>query len=237
MNLLLLEEKDFIGPDKAIVSGRRFDHIKKVLKAKTGSHLSCGVVNGKMGTACITSFNADCLEMEVGLLDAPAPKPLPLTLVLALPRPKMLKRIMESVTSLGAKEIYLVNSWRVEKSFWKSPVLERASLERYFRLGLEQGKDTMMPVLYQKRFFSKFVREELPVIGRDSLCITAHPKTSNICPVSVNERTTLVIGPEGGFIDLEVKTLEDAGFETVSIGERILKVETATTYLISRLFT
>ncbi|RLB87640.1 MAG: 16S rRNA (uracil(1498)-N(3))-methyltransferase [Deltaproteobacteria bacterium] len=236
MNLLLLEEKDFIGPDKAVVSGRRFDHIKKVLKAKTGSQLSCGVVNGKMGTACISSFNADCLEMELRL-DAAPPNPLPLILVLALPRPKMLKRIMESVTSLGVKEIYLMNSWRVEKSFWKSPVLEKASLEKYFRLGLEQGKDTMMPTLYQKRFFSKFVREELPVIGKDSLCLTAHPKTSAVCPAGVNKKTTLVIGPEGGFIDLEVNTLEKAGFETVSIGERILKVETATTYLISRLFT
>lgn len=236
MNLLLLEKKDFIGPDKAAVSGRRFDHIKKVIKAEIGSRLSCGVINGKMGTACITSFNAERLEMEV-ILDTAPPKPLPLTLVLALPRPKMLKRIMESVTSLGVKEIYLMNSWRVEKSFWKSPVLETASLEKYFRLGLEQGKDTMMPTLYQKRFFSKFVKEELPVIGRDSLCITAHPKTSNMCPASVNKRTTLVIGPEGGFIDLEVNTLEEAGFETASIGERILKVETATTYLISRLFT
>jgi len=236
MNLLLLDEKDFIGPDKAVVSGRRFDHIKRVLKVQTGACLSCGVVNGKMGTACLTSFKADCIEMEV-TLDAAPPKPLPLALVLALPRPKMFKRIMESVTSLGVKEIYLINSWRVEKSFWKSPVLEKTSVERYFRLGLEQAKDTMMPVLYKRRFFAKFVKEELPVIGQDSLCLTAHPKTSNMCPASVNKRTTLVIGPEGGFIDLEVKTLEEAGFETSSIGDRILKVETVTTYLISRLFT
>jgi RsmE family RNA methyltransferase len=236
MNLLLLEEKDFIGPDKAAVSGRRFDHIKRVLKAQIGSQLSCGAINGKMGTACITSFNDHCLEVEV-TLDAAPPKPLPITLVLAMPRPKMFKRIMESVTSLGVKEIYLINSWRVEKSFWKSPVLEKESLERYFRLGLEQAKDTMVPALYQRRFFSRFVREELPVIGQDTFCLTAHPKTSHMCPASVNKRTTLVIGPEGGFIDLEVKTLEEAGFETVSIGERILKVETVTTYLISRLFT
>ena len=95
----------------------------------------------------------------------------------------------------------------------------------------------MMPKIYLKRFFSKFVKEELPIIGQGSLCITAHPKTSNICPNSVNKKTTLVIGPEGGFIEFEVNTLEEAGFETFSIGERILKVETATTYLISRLFT
>ncbi|MCP3943162.1 MAG: 16S rRNA (uracil(1498)-N(3))-methyltransferase [Desulfobacteraceae bacterium] len=236
MNLLLLEKKDFIGPGKALVFGRRFEHIKKVLKAKNGTNLSCGLIDGKMGKARITSFYTDSLELEVNL-NLDTPKPLPLTLVLALPRPKMLKRIMESVTSLGVKEIYLVNSWRVEKSFWQSPVLEMESLEKYFRLGLEQGKDTIMPQIYQKRFFSKFVKEELPIIGKDSLCILAHPKTSNICPNSVNRKTTLVIGPEGGFIEFEIKALEEAGFETFSIGERILKVETATTYLISRLFT
>jgi len=235
MNLLLLKKEDFIGTARVRVSGRRFEHIKKVLKAKKGSCLSCGVINHRMGTGSITSFHDDFLEMEISLEIAP-PRPLPITLVLALPRPKMLKRIMESVVSLGVKEIYLINSWRVEKSFWKSPVLEKENLEKYFRLGLEQARDTIMPNIYQKRFFSKFVKNELPAIGRGTLCITAHPKTSNICPNGVNQNTTLVIGPEGGFIDLEVETLEKAGFETFSIGERILKVETATTYLISRLF-
>ncbi len=236
MNLLLLEKKDYIGPGRVQVSGRRFEHIKKVLKAETGTRLSCGLINDRLGKARVIDLNHNCLEMEVTLESDP-PDPLPLTLILALPRPKMLKRILESVVSLGVKEIYLINSWRVEKSFWKSPVLDKENLEKYFRLGLEQGKDTIMPRIYQKRFFSKFVKEELPIIGKGSLCITAHPKTSNICPNSVNKKTTLAIGPEGGFIDLEVKTLEEAGFETFSIGERILKVETATTYLISRLFT
>ena len=236
MNLLLLEKKDFISPDKVLVSGRRFEHIKKVLKAEVGTQLSCGLLNDKLGFGCITAFYSDCLEMSV-ILDMDPPKPLPLTLVLAMPRPKMLKRILESVVSLGVKEIYLINSWRVEKSFWKSPVLEMENLEKYFRLGLEQSRDTMMPSFYQKRYFAKFVTEELGGLGNGSICLTAHPKTSNICPNSVNKKTTLVIGPEGGFIEFEINTLEKAGFETVSIGERILKVETATTYLISRLFT
>ena len=236
MNLLLLEKTDFIGDDRVRISGRRFEHIKTVLKGETGSLLSCGLINKKMGKGCITSFGFDSLEMQV-TLDIDPPEPLPLTLVLALPRPKMLKRILEGVTSLGVKEIYLMNSWRVEKSFWQSPVLEMDNLEKYFRLGLEQGRDTMVPKIYLKRYFSKFAKEELPIIGQDSLCITAHPKTSNLCPNSINKKTTLVIGPEGGFIEFEVTTLEEAGFETFSIGERILKVETATTYLISRLFT
>lgn len=235
MNLLILDEKDFIAPGLVRVFGRRFDHVQKVLQAKIGTSLVCGLINGNMGAGRITRFYSDSLEMIV-CLDQEPPAPLPLNLVLALPRPKMLKRILETVTSLGVKNIYLVNSWRVEKSFWKTPVLESENLEGYLRLGLEQGKDTVLPRIYQKRFFAGFVKQELPVIGKQSFCITAHPKTLNICPNSVNKKTTLVIGPEGGFIDLEIKTLEDAGFETVSIGPRILRVETATTYLISRLF-
>ena len=235
MNLMLLEKKDFTGPDRVMISGRRFDHVKKVLQAKTDETLSCGLVNGNMGTGRIIAVYPDFLEMDVSL-DRTPPQPLPLTLILALPRPKMLKRIIESITSLGVKEIYLVNSWRVEKSFWQSPILEAGELEKYLRLGLEQARDTMMPRIYQKRFFTKFVKEELPVIGKNSFCITAHPKTSNICPMGVNKKTSLVIGPEGGFIDLEIKTLEESGFKTYSIGQRILRVETATTFLISRLF-
>ncbi|HRF91781.1 MAG TPA: RsmE family RNA methyltransferase [Desulfobacter postgatei] len=46
-----------------------------------------------------------------------------------------------------------------------------------------------------------------------------------------------MIGPEGGFIDLEVQTLVDKGFESMTMGPRILRVETAVTALVSRLFT
>ena len=162
--------------------------------------------------------------------------PLLLTLVLALPRPKMLKRIIEAVTTLGIKKIYLINSWRVEKSFWQSPLLDMEELQQHMVLGLEQGRDTIMPQISLNRFFTRFVTEELPLISKDSLKLTAHPKAAHICPTGVNTETTLVIGPEGGFIDIEVDTLTKQGFLSCHIGPRILKVETAVTYLISRLF-
>ncbi len=74
-------------------------------------------------------------------------------------------------------------------------------------------------------------------MGKGKICLLAHPKTSQPCPFGVNKETILVIGPEGGFIDLEVETLAESGFEPFSMGPRILRVETATTALISRLFT
>jgi 16S rRNA (uracil1498-N3)-methyltransferase len=235
VNLIILKKDDFVDQKIVRIKGRRFEHLYRVNRAKKGQKLSCGLLNGKIGTGVVTAISDNVLEMKVSLGNNP-PVPLPLTLVLSLPRPKMLKRIIENVTSLGIKKIYLINSWRVEKSYWQSPLLDKDNLKKYMILGLEQSCDTVLPEIYQQRFFTRFVKEELPLIAKESMCITAHPKALKKCPSNLDNKTTLVIGPEGGLIDKEIATLEDIGFSTFNIGPRILKVETAVTYLISRLF-
>ena len=235
MNLILLKDGDFISPNRARISGRRLQHIRKVIRPNVGDTLTCGKINGKMGTAVLESISRQELELTVTLEREPPP-PLPLTLVLALPRPKMLKRIVAAVTSLGVKKIYLINSWRVEKSFWDSQFMDEDKLAHYMELGLEQARDTIMPELHIRRYFTAFVKDELPGISRNQLKILAHPKTDQVCPAGLADPSVLVIGPEGGFIDLEVDTLAQVGFNPYTIGPRILKVETAVTHLISRLY-
>jgi RsmE family RNA methyltransferase len=235
VNLVLLDQNDFVDHETVVLKGRRLEHLLSVNKVREKDSLVCGLLNGKIGTGIVKKQTGGFLEMRVKL-DQEPPKPLPLTLVLALPRPKMLKRIIEAVTALGVKHIYLINSWRVEKSFWQSPLLNMDELRKYMVLGLEQSRDTILPRISLNRFFMKFVREDLPSISKESLRLAAHPKAGRICPSGVNKETTLVIGPEGGFIDMEMETLTEQGFLSCHIGPRILRVETAVTFLISRLF-
>lgn len=235
MNLILLTPCDFIGSHKVTLTDRRHAHIQNVLRARPGDRVACGICNANMGTALILHIDDKKVDLAVSLNQTP-PAPLPVTLVLALPRPKMLKRIIQNVTSLGVKDIYLVNSWRVEKSFWQSPVLTDEKLHEYALLGLEQAKDTRVPRIHKKRFFAGFVKQELPGITQGCLCIVAHPEAHHPCPVRVNQQVVLAVGPEGGWIDLEVKTFEDKGFVPYNIGSRILTVETAVTFLLSRLY-
>jgi RsmE family RNA methyltransferase len=47
---------------------------------------------------------------------------------------------------------------------------------------------------------------------------------------------TLAIGPEGGWIPYEIEELTEAGLQPVQLGDRILRVETAVSALLARLF-
>jgi 16S rRNA (uracil1498-N3)-methyltransferase len=234
MNLILLFEDDFVAPDVARLRGRRLEHVTSVHRAAVGSSLAVGVAGGRIGTGVVTRLD-DALELRVTLEREPPP-PLPLTLVLALPRPKVLNRVIASATSLGVKRILLINAWRVEKSYWKSPRLSEENLLLQRVLGLEQARDTVLPAIETRRLFRPFVEDELPSIARDSLALVAHPVAAAACPRSAGQPVTLAIGPEGGFIDQEVESLARVGFTPVSLGERILRVETAVAALIARLF-
>ena len=234
MNLILLNQNDFKSPTHAQLSDRRFEHIYNIHKPKIGDSLKIGLINGMIGEAIVTELSDSGVELKINL-NKPSPSPLPTTLVLALPRPKMLKRILQTVAAMGVKELYLINSYRVDKSYWGSPILEH-QIEENLLLGLEQAGDTLLPNVYLRKRFKPFVEDELPEIAQNTRALIAHPYNATPCPQAEDIPTTLVIGPEGGFIPYEVEKLNACGFDSIHIGERILRVENAVPALLSRLF-
>lgn len=235
MNLLLLEPQDFIDEAVVALSDRRLKHMREIQQVKSGDTLRCGLINGPRGRCTLLSIDDKEVRLSVELSDLPPP-PLPLTLVLALPRPKMLKRILQNCATLGIKEIFLINALRVEKSFWSTPVLQPASVEELFKLGLEQAGDTRLPNLHIRKRFKPFVEDELPSLAQGKRALIAHPYQAQPCPGSSLEETLIVIGPEGGFIPYEVALMQQQGLESIHLGERILRVETALAVVTSRLF-
>ncbi|MGB0360821.1 MAG: 16S rRNA (uracil(1498)-N(3))-methyltransferase, partial [Endozoicomonas sp.] len=194
-----------------------------------------GLVNGNMGTGVITYLSSDQMQLKV-ILDTVPPPPLPLTVLLALPRPKMLKRALQHMTSLGVKKIVLMNSYRVEKSFWQSPWLSPEKIQEQLVLGLEQARDTLLPEVFLEKRFKPFAEDRLPALMKGQRGLVAHPVGGQVCPHQINEPAVLAIGPEGGFIEYEVDKLEQAGFDRIHLGSRILRVETAVTAIVSKLY-
>ncbi|NWA06708.1 16S rRNA (uracil(1498)-N(3))-methyltransferase [Pseudomonas gingeri] len=235
MNLLLLEEADFIAADQVVLRDRRLTHMQEVHRVALGDNLRVGRIGGLMGNAEVVRLEAGEAQLRVSL-DQPPPAKLPLTLVLALPRPKMLRRVFQTIATMGVPKVVLVNSYRVEKSFWQTPFLDPEAIREQLVLGLEQTRDTVLPEVIIEKRFKPFVEDRLPAISAGTLGLVGHPGNYPPCPRGLDEPVTLAIGPEGGWIPYEIDLLARSGLQPVQLGERILRVETAVTALLARLF-
>jgi RsmE family RNA methyltransferase len=235
VNLLLLEEADFIAADRVVLRDRRLKHMQEVHRCEVGDSLRVGRVNGLLGSARLLRLEAREAELSVSFEHAP-PAKLPLTLILALPRPKMLRRVFQTVATMGVPRVILVNSYRVEKSFWQTPFLEAAAIREQLILGLEQARDSVLPEIVIEKRFKPFVEDRLPAVVEGTLGLVGHPGDFPACPRAVEQPVTLAIGPEGGWIPYEVDLLQASGLNPVQLGARILRVETAVTALLARLF-
>lgn len=235
MNLLLVSQADFIAADRVRIIDRRLQHLNVVNKASAGQVLRAGLLGGLQGQATLLSINNEAAEFHVNFQEPP-PAKLPITLLLALPRPKMLRRTLQTIASMGVDKLVLINSYRVEKSFWQTPILQAEALTAELILGLEQARDTVLPEVVLAKRFKPFVEDELPALVTNTRGLIAHPGDFPECPRGLSEPVTLAIGPEGGWIPYEVDLLIKAGLQPVQIGERILRVETAVPALLARLF-
>ncbi len=245
MNLLLLTDDDLDDPPRppeaageavariARIDDERVRHVRRVLGKEEGDELVVGLLRGRRGRGRILQLSTDRLEMSV-VLDQTPPAILDLDLVLALPRPKFLGRILQSATTFGVRRLTLMHSHRVEKSYWSSSLMAPAALQRHLHLGLEQAGSTTPPELELRHHFGDFVSRELAVRVQERPAILAESSAPEPFPRRVPLPATLVVGPEGGFLNDEIEALEAVGVRTASLGERILKVEVAVAACLSR---
>lgn len=240
MNILLAEEREIVDR-RLILTDRRADHIVKVLRAEVGETVRIGVINGPKGTGTIEALQARhprSVTLMVELTDTVRTLP-PIDLVLALARPIMMRRILSQATALGVGRFFLIHANRVEKSFWEASLLEQEGYSEHLRQGLEQAVDTRMPVVSFFRRFKPFVEDFLPTITDDyAYRLIAHPTGAHTLQRALAGgpgRVLLAIGPEGGWVDFEVEKFAEAGFLSCTIGERILKVDTAVVALHARI--
>jgi RsmE family RNA methyltransferase len=235
VNLILLTEQDFVTDGQVVLSDQRCAHIRQVHGSQVGDTVRVGILNGLMGQATIQQLDQQQVTLSVSM-DQQPPAKLPLTIVLALPRPKMIRRIFRTIAELGVARLYVINSYKVEKSFWQSPALQEDNIRSYLIDGLQQAKDTALPEVHFQRLFKPFVEDQLPGIIQGSKSLVAHPQLGTPCPHQLDEPITLAIGPEGGFTPYEVEKLQAIGFSGIHLGSRILKVENALGSLVAKLY-
>ena len=239
MNIILIDPTEVTDTGTVSLHDQRLRHIRKILRSKVGDSIRIGLINGPMGTGVIHELNRDQAVLTITATTTPPAKK-PIDLVLALPRPIMLKRILAQATSFGVSRIFLINANRVEKSFFNASLLEEDKLANCLRMGLEQAVDTMLPELSIHHRFRPFVEDVLPTIAASCpIRLVAHPDTDlNIyqaAPKMTGKRVLLAIGPEGGWVDFEIDKFHDQGLTPFTMGQRILRMDTAVPALLAQL--
>ena len=237
MNFLILEPEDLTDEgDRALVTDtRKINHLTTVLGAGPGSTLKVGLLGGSLGQARVVSITDEQVELSSIKLDQPTPPKLPITLVIAMPRPKALRRILVHATAMGIEAIHVIHSFRVEKSYWQSPVLDK--IRDYALEGLEQSGDTQLPQITINKRFKPFVEDQLPHIIEGKRVFLAQPGSENSLPhdLTLDDEVVFIIGAEGGFICYEVELLEKQGCHIVSLGPRIVHSETAVGMMVGQI--
>ena len=234
MNIILLTSTDcWRADDCVILRDRRADHIRGVLRAGVGDVLRVGLIDGLSGQAVVSALDSEAVTLRVALADPP-PKRHRFDIVLALPRPKMLRRILRTVAEFGVSNLHLINTARVDKSFWQTPLLEPPQVQEALQAGMERSRDTVAPRVHQHRLFRPFVEDRLVEICAGRPCWIAQMGAAQALLDAPAGQALVMIGPEGGFVPFELELAQAVIAEPVHLGERLLSVDTALTAVLAQ---
>ena len=209
-------------------------HIVKVMRAKVGDEVEV-VCEGKLFLAAISSIKPLKITTIAQIKENNELKN-DVVLIASLLKGDKLDLVLQKATELGVEEIVLLQS---ERSIAKIRNLDRDfKLQRFNRIvkeAAEQSKRTRLPLLY------RIIKiDELPEIEADIKLMAYEGEQgstssflSAIKGVKPGQRIAVLIGPEGGFSQDEVNEAVEYGYNTVSLGRRILRAETASFYALS----
>lgn len=252
MNRILFAKNEIVE-GRAVFSDERAEHVLNVLHGAVGQILKTGEIDGFAGTSLVTEIRnlherePGSAQRGNGLLageivvecshSEKAAEPW-IDLILAPPRPRVLKRLLPQLAAMGVGKIVLVGADKVEKAFWGAQLVKEEVYRPLLVDGLMQCGTTILPTIRIEKNFRRYAESRMGEEFADHLKIVAHPpkdgEPAADCS-SLQTRPVVAIGPEGGWTDGEVALLESKGFSRYSLGNRILRTDTATIAVIARL--
>jgi RsmE family RNA methyltransferase len=236
VNLILLDPAEVSASGDVGLSGARATHLIDVLDVAPGRTVRVGVLDGPLGTGVVQSVADSVIVLRCAFDEGPPPAP-SVDVLLALPRPKVMRRLWAQLAALGVGRIILTNAERVERNYFDTHVVTPKCYRPLLIEGLQQACDTRVPVVSTHRQFKVLVEDHLDDLFPGGLRLVADPSAEKPIGAVVadrrDRRVLLAIGPEGGWNDFERRLLEAHGFQSVGMGPRTLRTDTACVALLA----
>ena len=215
---------------RATLSGDEARHLARVLRAKVGDLVRVFDGSGSEWSARVTQIGRDAVVLDIGDVVPAAPHSTrAVTLAVALPKGDRQKWLVEKLTELGVERLVPLVT---ERGVAEATESARARLERGVVEACKQcGRNTLMEIAEPATL------EALAARHPDALRLVAQPGGRPLTEGIGGDHSEIVaaVGPEGGFTPDEISAAERCGFERVSLGPHILRIETAAIALAARL--
>ena len=208
-----------------ILSDNDMYHIKTVMRMKDNDEIA--VVFKKKPYLCVLNNNHVMIKQELETLVDNMPYT---CLIVPVLKEQKMDIILQKATELGVSEIIVYYSIRgiIKESDNNTKKLERWN--RILKEASEQSHRIDIPSI-SINSLDKITNE-----GINIFCSTTE-KTKNIKnilkSITIYDRINVVIGPEGGIDPKEEKLLLDNNYIPVTLGNRILRVETVPLFIMS----
>lgn len=220
MNIFLAE----IQNKNAILNEEESLHCAKVLRMKEGDVIQLLNGSGKKFNAVLTRINAKQCEAEIQS-EENNPYPRNYYLHLAISPTKQNERIewmLEKCVEIGIDEISFIRCKNSERTAIK---LER--MNKIVLSAVKQSLQFQIPKVNEIRLFNDFIG----TVSSDCQKLIAHCANSEKKDFNgfkfKNEKTLVLIGPEGDFTNEEIALANNQSFVPVSLGNNRLRTETA----------
>ena len=231
MDRFFVEKKNInLENNTCIIEGEDVKHISKVLRCKIGEELEVCDSDNNEYICEITNIDKSTVELDIlEKVNIKRESDLKIKLYQGLPKGPKMEMILQKLTEVGVDEIILVQTKRsVVKVDDKK---EDKKIERWERIIYEAAKQSKRGKIPKLRGVLSFKEALVDMQNNDF----------NIAPYE-NERTKSIkqaiksldisnigifVGPEGGFDESEIEAIENINGQSVSLGPRILRTETA----------
>jgi len=216
-----------LGEDRAVLTERETRYLGSVLRLKRGDRVLAFNGRGQERFATIASLGR--AQGELALSDFVEPLPeskLALTLVQALPKTEAMDLVVQKATELGVRALWPVTSdFSVVRLDAERAERRVVHWQRVAQSACEQCGRHRPPQIRAVQPLTTSLEHMPPGSTRIVLDPRADRPLSE-APPPVGE-LFLLIGPEGGFSDADLETIEKHGAMRMRLGPRTLRAETA----------
>ncbi len=229
MNRFFYTPSQLENEDTVKLSGEEAYHLLRVLRASVGETLELCCETGVCRRAEILAIDKNSVLCRLGDFLSDSESSIQFSVAFGLLKGDKTEFILQKATELGAAGFIPFTSGRTVVRPDKEMENRRQRWQKIIRSAAAQSRRSLIPPIQSPASWLQLL--ELAKSFDKALLFWEGEGGKRLCAVLQNlqpkSRVLLVTGPEGGFSEEEVFAAKSHGLESVTLGPRILRAETA----------